>query len=148
MKPAAAAVRPIEVLFVEDNPGDGKLIQDALENSSHRTRVTVARTAASALALLRKENLHHVLFSYDFILLDIGLPDKSGWEVLSTLKSDPFLKDIPVLILTGSRDEHELMKAQFSTAEDFLQKPSDLSHLDALVDYLEENWFKKKTAGN
>ena len=144
MKTETTVVQQLEVLLVEDNPADARLIQEGLEHSRHPVHVTVARTAESALDFLRKKDLHPSPFPFDFILLDLGLPGKNGWEFLSALKGDQFLKDIPVLILTGSQDQHDLMRAQFSTADDFLNKPFDLSHLEALVDYLEENWFKRK----
>ncbi len=144
MKNEMAVARQYEVLLVEDNPADAKLIQDALQGSQHPVHVTVARTAESALDFLRKRDPHSALPPFNFILLDLGLPGRNGWEFLSTLKGDPFLKNIPVLILTGSQDQHDLMRAQFSMADDFLNKPFDLAHLGALVGYLEENWFKKK----
>lgn len=139
----ALSRRKFEVLFIEDNPADVELIRGALERSKNQVRVTVAPTGGSALEFLRSKGPHRALFPFDFILLDLGLPDKSGWEVLSALKGDPLLKDIPVLILTGSEDHHVMMKAQFSPADDCLQKPFGLSQLGALIGYLEENWFKK-----
>lgn len=144
MKLATEVASQFEILLVEDNPADARLVKDALEHSAHPARVTVAGTAGSALDFLRKEGLHPAFFPFDFILLDLGLPDMNGWEFLSTLKGDPLLRDIPVLILTGSRDRHDLMRAQFSMADDYLNKTSDLSQWGALVDYLEENWFKRK----
>lgn len=144
MKTKTALIKTFEVLFVEDNPADARLIQNGLQRSKYPVHVTVAQTAGSALDFLRRGGLHLAPSPFDFILLDLGLPDKSGWEFLSTLKGDQFLRDIPVLILTGSQDHHDLFKAQFSSADDYLQKPFDLPHLEALVDYLEENWFKKK----
>ena len=142
MKPETAIASQVEILLVEDNPTDAQLVQDALGRSPHPVRVTMAPTAGAALDFLRKEDLHRALFPFDFILLDLSLPDMSGWEFLTTLKEDPLSKDIPVLILTGSQDQHDLMKAQFSLAQDYLQKPSDLAQWGTLMGYLEENWFK------
>lgn len=144
MKTETFEERNFEVLFIEDNPADAKLIQDALERSHHPVRVTVARTAELALDFLHRKDPTRPFFAVDLILLDLGLPVKSGWEVLSSVKGDPQLKDIPVLILSGSKDRHDMFKAQFSWADDYLQKPFDLSQLGVLVSYLEETWLKKK----
>ncbi len=143
MKTETVTTRPIGILFVEDNPADAELVKGALERSRHPVHVVVTGTAGLAMDFLRREVLHGPPFPIDFILLDLGLPDKSGWEVLSALKGDPQFMEIPVLILTGSLDEHELLRARFSFADDCLQKPFDLAHLGALVDYLEETWFKR-----
>jgi two-component system response regulator len=143
MKTETQQAKPFEVLLVEDNPGDANLMKNALEHSRRPIHVTIAPDGESALDYLRREAFNSRLSTHDFILLDLGLPKKTGWEVLSTIKENPSLKKIPVLILTGSRNNHDLLKARFSFADDYLMKPIDIPHFGALIDYLEETWFKK-----
>ncbi|HTC19678.1 MAG TPA: response regulator [bacterium] len=143
MKTGAKEVKPFEILLVEDNPADASLMRRTLESSRWPIRLKVAPDGEEALAYLRRaETLSKTPYP-DFILLDLGLPKKSGWEVLSSIKEDSGLRKIPVLILTGSRNGHDLLKARFSFADDYLLKPLDFSHLGALVNYLEETWLKK-----
>ncbi len=134
----------IQVLLVEDNPGDAGLIRHALDLSERPVHLTVSPDGLSALGYLRRGEGPPI----QIILLDIGLPQKDGWEVLSELKADVHLKDIPVLILTGSEDAEDSMRATFSMADDFLLKPKDLIRLSALLHYLENNWFSKFRVGD
>ncbi len=143
MKAETQKTKPFEILLVEDNPADAELMKNALENSRRPINVTVAPDGESALDYLRPHDLKSLHLSPDVILLDLSLPKKSGWEVLSTIKEDSGLKKIPVLILTGSRNDHDLLKARFSLADDFLMKPHDIPHFGALINYLEETWLKK-----
>jgi chemotaxis family two-component system response regulator Rcp1 len=143
MKTETKEAKPFEILLVEDNPADADLMRRTLESSRWPVRLKVATDGEEALVYLRRGEVHPKIPSPDFILLDLGLPKKSGWEVLSSIKEDPVLKKIPVLILTGSRNDHDLLKARFSFADDYLLKPLDFSHLGALVNYLEETWLKK-----
>ncbi len=129
----------LQVLLVEDNPGDAGLIRHALDLSDHPVHLTVCPDGLSALGYLRRGDGPPV----QIILLDLGLPLKDGWDVLSELKADIRLKDIPVLILTGSEDAEDSIRATFSRADDYLLKPKDLIRLSALLHYLEKNWFSK-----
>lgn len=144
MKTETRQAKPFEVLLVEDNPADAELMKDALEHSKRPIHVTVVSDGERALDYLRREDYYSHNPLPDFILLDLGLPNKSGWEVLSSIKEDSRLKMIPVLILTGSRNDHDLLKARFSFADDYLLKPLDIPHFGALINYLEESWLKKK----
>ena len=143
MKAETKQANPFEILLVEDNPADAELMKDALEHSKHPIHVMVVSDGERALDYLRREDYYAHNSLPDFILLDLGLPIKSGWEVLSAVKEDSNLKKIPVLILTGSRNDHDLLKARFSFADDYLLKPLDILHFGALINYLEETWFKK-----
>ncbi len=143
MKTETRQTRPVEFLLVEDNSADAELMKDALEHSKRSIHVTVVSDGEGALDYLRPTNIYTHNLAPDFILLDLGLPHKSGWEVLSAIKEDSNLKKIPVLILTGSRSDHDLLKARFSFADDYLMKPLDILHFEALINYLEETWLKK-----
>ncbi len=143
MKTETQQAKSFEILLVEDNPGDADLMKNALENSRRPIHVTIVSDGESALSYLRRDDSQSDHVSPDFVLLDLGLPKKSGWEVLSSIKEDSILKKIPVLILTGSRNDHDLLKARFSFADDYLMKPLDIPHIGALVNYLEETWLKK-----
>ncbi len=129
----------VEVLLVEDNPCDAELIRHAMENSDLPVHLTVSPDGLNAMNYLRIKDgpLPHI------ILLDLGLPSKNGWEVLSELKLDAKLSPIPVVILTGSEGQEISMRATFSEADDYLSKPKDLMGVSVLSQYLEKNWFSK-----
>ncbi len=129
----------VEVLLVEDNPGDAGLIRHALDLSDQPVHLTVSPDGLSALGYLRRGDGPPP----QLILLDLGLPAKDGWEVLAELKEDRKLSHIPVLILTGSENTEDSIRATFSKADDYLLKPKDLIRLGALLHYLEDNWFSK-----
>ena len=96
---------PIEILLVEDNPGDVDLAREALENSKIRNTLSVVGDGEEALAFLRRRGKYAAAPRPDLILLDLNLPKKSGREVLAEIKSDDYFKRIPVVVLTVSKDE-------------------------------------------
>jgi two-component system, chemotaxis family, response regulator Rcp1 len=114
----------INILLVEDNPGDVRLVQEALAEQATDTHLLVARDGVEALEYLQTPKHDTPLPS--FILLDINLPRKNGHEVLSEIKSDPALKQIPVIVLSSSKAEDDIMRAYDSSANCYVVKPLDL----------------------
>ena len=100
----------IEILLVEDNPGDVRLTQEAFNESKIHNNLNVARDGVEAIAFLRREGVYANAPRPDIILLDLNLPRKDGREVLHEIKGDEDLKRIPVVILTTSDDEHDILK--------------------------------------
>ncbi len=143
-KIAAASVKnPIEILLVEDNPGDVTLMRELLKLSKFPTRLGVAQDGEQAMAYLRREGPFASVGRPDFILLDLNLPKKNGHEVLAEIRRSSRLSGIPVLILTTSNQDDDKWQAYHCRADSYLVKPRELSQFKALVKYLEENWFKE-----
>jgi CheY-like chemotaxis protein len=104
-------MRPIDILLVEDNPGDVRLTREALRDGRIENQLTVARDGVEAIACLRREGEYRDSPRPDLILLDLNLPRKDGREVLAEIKEDPHLGRIPVAVLTTSREEHDVLRA-------------------------------------
>lgn len=128
-------MKPIDILLVEDNPGDARLAQEALRDSKIRNSLTVAKDGIEAMAHLRSQELP------DLVLLDLNLPRMDGREVLAAIKSDPSLKRIPVVILTTSRDEEDVLRSYELHANCFITKPIDLSQFMKVVRSIEDFWL-------
>ena len=133
--------RPIEILLVEDNPGDVRLTREALKEGKIRNNLHVARDGVEALAVLRREGEHADAPRPDVILLDLNLPRKSGREVLSEVKQDPALRQIPVVILTSSEAEEDILRAYDLHANCYISKPVDLDQFITVVRSIEDFWF-------
>jgi CheY-like chemotaxis protein len=133
--------RPIEILLVEDNPGDVRLTIEALRESKVRNHLSVARDGVQALAFLRHEGTHAEAVRPDLILLDLNLPRKDGREVLAELKADPDLKTIPVVILTTSRAEQDVLRSYELQANCYISKPVDLDQFITVVKSIEDFWL-------
>ena len=133
--------RPVEVLLVEDNPGDVRLTREALKEGKIRNNLHVARDGVEALAFLRREGGHADAPRPDVILLDLNLPRKSGREVLSEVKQDPALRQIPVVILTSSQAEEDICRAYDLHANCYISKPVDLDQFIRVVKSIEDFWF-------
>lgn len=129
--PSAYEGRPIEILLVEDEPADVELTQRALTQAKLQNRLTVVTDGASALAFLRGEAPHEATVRPDVVLLDLNLPKLDGREVLEEMRQDPHLRDIPVIILTGTNAEHAELGALRPDA--FLTKPVDFERLAQAV---------------
>ena len=115
---ASPVGRPVEILLVEDNPGDVRLTKEALVESKVHNNLTVARDGVEALAVLRREGPHANAVRPDLILLDLNLPRKDGREVLEEIKADESLRTIPVVVLTTSRCvpwRHHVGQRSFTT---------------------------------
>jgi len=134
-------VRPIEILLVEDNPGDIRLTEEALEDAKVRNNLRVARTGVEAVSFLRREGEHAESPRPDLILLDLNLPEKSGLDVLSEIKGDENLRRIPVVVLTSSAAEEDVLKAYNLNANCYITKPVDLEQFIRVVRSIEDFWF-------
>jgi CheY-like chemotaxis protein len=129
--------RPVEILLVEDNPGDVRLTIEALRDSTLAHRLSVARDGVEALAFLRREGGVRP----DLILLDLNLPRKDGREVLSEIKADAALRTIPVVVLTTSRAEQDVLHSYELQANCYITKPVDLMQFMTVVRSIEDFWL-------
>ena len=134
-------VKPIEILVVEDNPGDIRLIQEVLKDSKVHNRLHVTTDGVEALAFLRREGAYAEAPRPDLMLLDLMLPRKNGWEVLGEMKADEALQDIPVVVLTSSAAESYLIEPFVRDAGLYLTKPIDFDKLSRIVKSLDSFWF-------
>jgi CheY-like chemotaxis protein len=134
-------MKPIEILLVEDNPGDARLTREALAMSKIRNNLHLARDGEEALAFLRHEGRFAGAPEPDLILLDLNLPRRSGREVLEDVKKDEALKHIPVVVLTSSQAEEDIMRSYRLHANCFITKPVDLEQLNRVVQGIEQFWF-------
>jgi len=138
---AAQSVRPIEILLVEDNPGDVDLTRMALEDSKIYNLLSVVDNGVDAMDFLKRKGKYTNASRPDLVLLDLNLPRKDGREVLNEIKSDDNLKRIPVVILTSSKDEEDILKAYNLHANSYVTKPMDLGQFFKVVQSIEEFWF-------
>jgi two-component system response regulator len=134
-------VKPIDILLVEDNPGDVDLAREGLESSKMRVTLNVAGDGAEAMAFLRRTGKHAKAPRPDLVLLDLNLPKKDGREVLAEIKSDEDLKRIPVVILTTSKDEEDVLKTYNLHANCYITKPIDLHQFIKVVKSIEDFWL-------
>jgi two-component system, chemotaxis family, response regulator Rcp1 len=133
--------RPIEVLLVEDNPGDVRLTREALKEGKVRNNLYVVSDGTEALSFLRREGDHAGAVRPDLILLDLNLPRMDGRQVLEEIKGDPELRMIPVVILTSSQAEQDILKAYDLHANCYVTKPVDLDQFITVVQSIESFWF-------
>jgi CheY-like chemotaxis protein len=133
--------RPVEILLVEDNPGDVRLTKEALKEGKVANNLHVAMDGMEALAFLRKEGEYKDKPRPDLILLDLNLPKKDGREVLEEIKQDASLKKIPVVILTTSQDEADILKTYKLHANCYITKPVDLNQFIKVVHSIEDFWL-------
>ncbi len=133
--------RPIEILLVEDNLGDVRLTQEALKEGKVRNNLSVASNGEEALAFLRREGQFTGAPRPDVILLDLNLPGKDGREVLAEIKTDPNFRRIPVVILTTSQAEQDILKTYDLHANCYVTKPVDLDQFIEMVKSIEDFWL-------
>jgi len=129
--------RPIEILLIEDNPGDVRLTVEALREGKVHNNLQVAVDGVAGLEQLRRRDAPRP----DLILLDLNLPKKDGREVLAEIKSDPVLKTIPVVILTTSSAEQDVLRSYELQANCYITKPVDLQQFITVVKSIEDFWF-------
>lgn len=134
-------MKPINILLVEDNPGDVLLAQVALEKSKFPVNVQVVTDGEEALDFMYKRGRFADADTPDMILLDLNLPAKSGWEVLADLKEDAELRVIPVIVLTTSQAEWDIVRCYKLHANCFVNKPFAFDSFDKMVASLEDFWF-------
>jgi CheY-like chemotaxis protein len=132
---------PIEILLVEDSPDDADLTIDALRDGRVRNRVTHVEDGVEAMAYLRREGHYASAPRPDLILLDLHLPRKNGREVLAEVKEDPNLRRIPVVIMTTSDDEKDIVAAYNHHVNCYVTKPVDLDQFIGVVKSIEHFWF-------
>ncbi len=132
----------IEILLVEDNAGDVRLTREALRDAKVRNNLWVAEDGVEAMAFLRHEGRHHSAVRPDLILLDLNLPRKGGREVLAEIKDDPLLTHIPVVILTTSQAEQDVLTSYRLRANAFVTKPVDLEQFLTVVRSIEQFWLE------
>ncbi len=133
--------RPIEILLVEDNPGDVRLTREALKEGKVRNNMYVATDGEEALTFLRRQGRACRGRRPDLILLDLNLPKKNGREVLEEIKADPELKRIPVVVLTVSKAEQDVLKSYDLHANCYITKPVDLDQFIEVVKSVEDFWL-------
>ena len=140
MKPGTVDVRwgdrPIEILLVEDNPADVELTRRTLSNSSFAVNIAVAEDGEIAMAYLRREAEHAESVRPDLVMLDLSMPRKDGREVLADMNADPGLKTIPVMILTATQAEQDLLQFENFDPNRYCQKPIDIDRFDQILDRL------------
>ena len=133
--------RPIEILLVEDDPGDVVIAQEALEQSKLVNNLHVASNGDEALAFLRREGDYADSPKPDLVLLDLNLPRRDGREVLAEVKSDPDLRRIPVVILTTSQAEEDIVRSYDLHANAYVTKPVDFAQFVNVVRQVDEFFF-------
>ena len=132
---------PVKILLVEDNPGDVRLTQEALKEGKVANEMYVVGDGIDALGFLRQEGKYAEAPRPDLILLDLNLPRKDGREVLAEIKEDKDLKRIPVVILTTSKAEVDILKTYNLNANCYITKPVNLDRFITVVQSIEDFWF-------
>jgi CheY-like chemotaxis protein len=133
--------KAVDILLVEDNPGDVRLTKEALRDAKVLNKIFVAKDGVEAMEFLRKEGAFTDRHTPDLILLDLNLPRKDGREVLAEIKEDPKLKHIPVVILTSSKADEDVLEAYNLHANCYVTKPVDLNGFVEIMHSMEEFWF-------
>lgn len=138
---STAVGRPAEVLLVEDSPGDVRLTREALKEGKVRNNLSVVSDGVEAMAFLRREGKYADAPRPDIVLLDLNMPRKDGREVLAEMKSDELLKRIPVVVLTTSEAEQDILRTYDLHANCYLTKPVDLEQFISIVKSVEDFWL-------
>lgn len=133
--------RPVEFLLVEDNPGDVRLTKEALKDSKVRNNLNILGDGISALSFLRRESPYENAPRPDIILLDLNLPRMDGRELLSHIKADPKLKRIPVVVITSSEAEQDILRTYDLHVNCYVTKPVDLDQFIKVVQSIETFWL-------
>ena len=141
MTTAADAPRALELLLVEDNPGDVELAREALRDVAAPLHLSVVHDGVEALAFLRREGQYGQAPRPGLILLDLNLPKKDGREVLAEIKADPRLQAIPVVVLTTSASEQDILRSYQLHANCYITKPVDLDQFMQVVNIIDDFWL-------
>lgn len=134
--------RPIEILLVEDNVNDVTFTRNALKEAKVNNNLHVAEDGVEALEFLKREGPFDQALQPDLILLDLNLPQKSGMEVLEEIKNDPNLRQIPVVIMTSSQAEQDIVKSYELQANCFIPKPVDFERFIDIIRNIECFWLE------
>ena len=137
----ASGTKQVEILLVEDNPADVRLVREALKESKILNNLSVVEDGVEAMDFLRKKGKYASSVRPDLILLDLNLPRKNGREVLAEVKSDEKLKRIPVVIMTVSDDEKDILLTYNSHANCYIKKPLNFDQFNKMVHTIENFWF-------
>ena len=137
--------RPVEILLVEDNPGDERLTREALKEGKVYSNLHWVKDGVEAMEFLRRQGRHAGARRPDIILLDLNLPKKDGREVLQDIKSDPELKRIPVVVLTTSKAEEDVLRTYNLHANCYVTKPVDLEKFIVVVKSIDVFWLTVAT---
>ena len=143
--------KPIEILLVEDNPGDVRLTKEALQEAKVYNRIHTVGDGIQALDFLNREGSYSTVPSPDLILLDLNLPKKDGREVLASIKANESIRNIPVVVLTTSKSEEDIVKSYELQASCYVTKPVDLDEFLDVVRTIGDFWLsivKLPTGGN
>ncbi len=131
----------LKILLVEDNPGDVRLTMEALKDAEVPNKLSVVRDGVEAMEFLRRQGQYATASRPDLILLDLNLPRKDGRQVLKEIKADDTLKRIPVVVLTTSRAEEDILKAYDLNANCYITKPVDLDQFTQVMQAIEVFWL-------
>jgi len=143
MRPLGTAGMPLDVLLVEDSPGDVRLTREALRETNRAIHLHVAYDGVEAMAFLRREGSNARAPRPDLVLLDLNLPRMDGREVLAKIKADLTLKTIPIIILTTSEAEADIVKSYQLQANCYLSKPVQLDAFESLVRSINDFWLTR-----
>ncbi len=133
--------RPVQILLVEDNPGDVRLTKEALKEAKVRVHMMVAEDGEKGLAMLRRQGQYAESPRPDLVFLDLNLPRKDGRELLADIKEDPALRRIPVVVLTTSQAEQDIVRSYNLHANCYVTKPLDLEQFLHVVKAIESFWL-------
>jgi two-component system, chemotaxis family, response regulator Rcp1 len=137
--------RPVEILLVEDNPGDERLTREALKEGKVYSNLHWVKDGVDAMQFLRRQGAHAEAPRPDIILLDLNLPKKDGREVLQDIKGDPELKRIPIVVLTTSKAEEDVLRSYNLHANCYVTKPVDLEKFIVVVKSIDVFWLTVAT---
>ena len=141
MTGSSGLLRPVEILLVEDNPGDVRLTQESLKAGKILNHLNVVKDGEEAMAFLCRQGEHSKAPRPDLILLDLNLPKMDGREVLAHVKADDRFKRIPIVVLTSSNAEQDILKSYDLHANCYVTKPVDLEQFGLVVKTIEEFWL-------
>jgi two-component system, chemotaxis family, response regulator Rcp1 len=136
-----SASQPVRILIAEDNPGDVRLIREVLRESKIANEVDVTRDGVETMEFLHRAGAYSTAPRPGLILLDLSMPRKDGREVLAELKSDPNFRRIPVVVMTSSAGEEDVIRAYDNHANCYVRKPVDYGQLRTVVEKIESFWF-------
>jgi len=138
-------MRPIEILLVEDSPGDVRLTQEVLKEGKVTNNLTVVKNGEDALHYLAQSNGYHNVAKPDLILLDLNLPKKDGREVLKQIKTNDRLRTIPVVVLTTSKDSEDVAQVYDLNANCYVVKPLNLEQFVQVIESIDTFWLSVVT---